>query len=196
MAMPLHDETYRGHLIRAQAVGKSVKARAIKDGKGVVDTEAASAEQAVGLVKTWLDAQANKRHALRAEGVPGADEFAEAFRRAKLSAAQGRMLRALFEAPDQTLTATQIAVAGGYAKYQVANRFLGQIAREVAEILEYLPQQRDDGTSMWTTTLATGADPDTVSEEGHFRWKLRPQVAEALKALGWFATPQALPARR
>ena len=94
----------------------------------------------------------------------------------------------LFEAPAQTLTATAIAAAAGYARYTTAIERFSKLARSIAEDLGYEPETKVDGTAIWTTTLAT-QDDTGADDPAQWRWKLRPEVDAALRQLGWFAGP-------
>ena len=52
------------------------------------------------------------------------------------------MLEAHLDAPEQILTATQLAQAAGYDDYVVANAQYGTLGRALAEKLEWEPGQR------------------------------------------------------
>jgi hypothetical protein len=89
------------------------------------------------------------------------------------------MLKALFSAPNRTLTATQLAAAAGYTSYASANEKFGKLARMVAEDLGFVPDQRPDGSPIWTLTLAS-ADPNWREDDREWRWAMRQQVADCL----------------
>ena len=94
------------------------------------------------------------------------------------------MLTALHSAPDQTLTATQLAAAAGYDSYASANEKFGKLARMIAEDLDFQPPRRADGSPLWTATLATEADTGAPTSDGQWRWKMRLEVAECMRLLG------------
>ena len=92
------------------------------------------------------------------------------------------MLRAHYNANDQCITATQLAEAAGYSNYGAANLQYGNIGKAIYEELLMALPTRNDGTPIYTYALATAGDP--TSEEEHWVWKLRPEVAAAVEILG------------
>ncbi|WP_300114313.1 hypothetical protein [Sphingobium sp.] len=108
------------------------------------------------------------------------------------------MLRAHLTAPDHLISATKLAEAAGYAGYEGANLHYGKLGQRVADEVGFSPPRREDGTEIWTCAIArdTSLDteyPDTSMLEAlsrnmetqHFEWQMRPQVVQALRALGW-----------
>lgn len=94
------------------------------------------------------------------------------------------MLRAHLLAPENIMTATELATAGGYDSYVSANSQYGALGRKLAEELEWNPPEFK-GVPTWTFALAMGADGDTradmeVMGYEQWRWKLRLEVTEAL----------------
>jgi hypothetical protein len=119
-------------------------------------------------------------------------EYAEAFARlGKLPAGYEAMLQAHLNAPDHCITATQLAEAAGYENYNAANLHYGRLGQLLAQELNYNPPKREDGTEIWTATLAWPdgeADVESMTraverrfDDGHFEWPLRRQVIEALQ---------------
>lgn len=119
------------------------------------------------------------------EDTPTAEEFAEALLvvNSRMTDEQTRMLRALHDADERTLTATQLAEAAGKPSFEYANSVFGRLARMVAEEVGYSPSKRPDRTVRWTTTLALAADKGSDEATGHFRWTMRTEVAEALAGI-------------
>lgn len=193
MSTTSSEHTHRGYVIRTMAVDKKIKARAFTGRKAVLDAEAKSLDDVLKLLRDRLDARDDARRALRQDNIPTTDEFVDALNRVDAAAtdAQRKMLRALYEAPNQTLTASQIATAAGYTRYMTVNERFGKFARMIAEDLGYEPATRADGTPMWTTTIAIEGEPDENAGVADWRWKLRPQVKEAVDRLGWFAPASA-----
>jgi hypothetical protein len=145
----------------------------------------ATHEAAVLAAKAFLDEQAAAHQAQRGPtGFPCADEIRAALPQLRMSKAQEAMLLAHLNAPNYTMTATELARAAGYNDYAVANRQYGQLARDLAEELDWTPLEQTNGVTTWTFMLADDADKQTrrdgsrVAEE--WRWKLRPEVIEAL----------------
>jgi hypothetical protein len=116
------------------------------------------------------------------DGSPTADEFLEALTRLQwdkqFAASHEAMLVDLYAAPDRSRTAGELARAAGWDSYEAANAHLGRFARLLA--LETGRRPTKAGTedpASWTYILATAA-PER-SPEGHFRWRMRPEFAEA-----------------
>jgi hypothetical protein len=139
----------------------------------------------VQAVISYLDQEAALENNTRSKtGVPSPAAYRAAFDAiGPLQRYEDDMLTAHLAAPGYVLTATELAAAAGYDNYQGANRWYGELARKIAEELEWSPAKRPDGTPMWTTALATDANEagdEHELESGHFRWRLRPEVVEAL----------------
>lgn len=177
---------YRRHVIKAMKCEAGWQARALR-GRIAVGAPliAADRESAILAVKQSLDEVAALYRSLRgADDYPCAQEVRAAWPHVKRSKAQNAMLAAHLDASGHVLTATQLAQAAGYSDYVVANAQYGQLGRALAEELDWTPQERKDGSPIWTTALATGAQdtPGDQSQEpaSHWRWKLRPEIVAAM----------------
>lgn len=93
------------------------------------------------------------------------------------------MLKAHYQADEYTLTATELATAAGYDNYSLANLQYGTLGKLLGAHLPIEPEQKEDGTPIWTTILAEG-DPEQLEGE-HYRWIMRPELVRALKELPW-----------
>jgi hypothetical protein len=173
---------YGRYVIRTLATKGKVRARAFLGRTAAGDAEGLALDEALRAMRALLDRRDIQRRAMREDGVPTAEEFADAFARleSKIGQHHWLMLKALLGAPDRTLTSTQIAAAAGYPSFASANAHLGTLARMIAEDLSYRPKTRADGSPIWTMTLATGADPNVHEDDGPWRWTMRPQVVECL----------------
>jgi hypothetical protein len=152
-----------------------------------------SREDALKKAQTLLDErEASIISGRGADGSPSAREYAEAFDSlGKLPVSYEAMLEAHLNAPDHSITATELAEAAGYENYNAANLHYGKLGQMLAEQLNYNPPQRDDGTVIWTATLAwPDGDVDLEKltrfmerrmDDGHFEWIMRPQLVEALR---------------
>ena len=134
------------------------------------------------------------------EGAPSARTYQDAFA-ALLPGMAGSyvaMLRAHLSAPDHLISATRLADAAGYAGYEGANLHYGLLGQRVANEIGFVPSCRKDGSEIWTCAIARDPTldtefPDTSMLEAmsrtfdvqHFEWQMRPQVVQALRALGW-----------
>src|SRR3712207_5373687 len=105
------ERTHGRYVIRTLAAGGKVRARAFLGSKVVGDAEGPSLDEALRAMRALLDSRDAGQRGARENGVPAADEFADAF--ARLSPQIGEhhwlMLKALLAAPGRTLTATEIA---------------------------------------------------------------------------------------
>jgi hypothetical protein len=182
------EQAHRGYVIRTLAMGKQVKARAFTGSKAVMDAESNSLDGVLKIMRDRLDARDASARGKRQDSIPTTEEFVDALNRVAKSVTepQRKMLRALYEAPDQTLTATQIATAAGYTRHLTATEKLSKYARLIAEDLGYEPAPGPKGAPEWTTTLATEDERDESVAPAQWRWKLRPQVSEAIERLKMF----------
>lgn len=179
------EHSYGRYTIRAFATGPKVQARAFLGAKPVTYAEGASIEKALHALRSSLDKRDAEQRDTRKDGIPTAQEFADAFTRldGNIGKHHWLMLKALLAAPERTLTATEIAAAAGYSSFSSANAHLGKLARMIAEDLDYTPSMQDDGTRLWTMTLATGPGEKGSETDRYWRWTLRAEVAEALREL-------------
>lgn len=96
------------------------------------------------------------------------------------------LLRAHFEAPQHTATASQLARAVGYPNYKSVNLQYGRLAHRVANRLGVVehpvcPRVRGRNKGSWLFVLVDWA----VEQSGDTRFVLRQPVIEALQRLGY-----------
>jgi hypothetical protein len=177
-----NETDYRRHTIKSMKVGGEWNARAFRRKTAAGDIQIGSTEQeAILAVKASLDAARLEQRASRGPGgIPTAAEYRTAMAAVSMTDEMRAMLNAHLWASDHILTATELAHAGGYDSYTSANSQYGTLARRIAEELEWEPPIVD-GTQTWTLALATGADEGEPTERAEWRWKLRPEVVEALQ---------------
>ena len=94
-----------------------------------------------------------------------------------------KMLRAHLHAPEQRITARELAAAAGYSSYSGANMQYGLLGAAFWEFCPTILPKRKDGSSIWTCALAEGVS-DFQEKEDEWIWKLRPYVAEGLTLSG------------
>ncbi len=92
------------------------------------------------------------------------------------------MLRANYEADDMEISASRPGRAAGYDNFNTANEQYGSFAHRICDELSYQPQQRSDGSLIWTYVLCEASKEK--DKHLHFQWQLRPQVAQALESMG------------
>jgi len=176
-------DSYRGYeLVAAKSKGEC-QGVVWKDKKRVHSCSAGSLYDAIRDMKDFVDQQYDEQVRSRTKP-PGGEEYVDAFQRIlnDLAGSYIAMLKAHYHAQDQTLTATQLAEAAGYDSYSSANLHYGKVGKLLNDVLPIDLLKRSDGTPIYTSALATAGDR-TVDEQ-HWTWKLRPQVAFAIKQLG------------
>lgn len=150
-----------------------------------------TSDDAILAVKSDLDRDALEERSEREEdGFPTVKLVKKAFARIRPSDGQLAMLAAHLNAPGHVLTASELASAAGKNGYEYANLQYGRLARDLAEEMEFTPSESysASGQPIWTYTLATGVSDDGPVEPSdeyvEWRWKLRPQLVDALTDLG------------
>ena len=99
---------------------------------------------------------------------------------AEMKEKQFEMLRAQYGAPNQAVTASELATLVGYDHFLPVNSLYGRLGRLLAEELNQSPKNQSAEFKHWWSVLSTGE-----STNRGFEWKMRPQLAEALEELGW-----------
>ena len=199
--MTFKTETYGRYEIKSGPLAGTWAANAIRHKIIVASAAGATREEAVTNVKGELDRMGEHDLSNRdAEGAPSASVYERAFGRLlpDMPASYVAMLRAHFAAPDHLLSATKLAEAAGYPGYESANLHYGKLGQRVADDIGFVPPRRENGTEIWTCAIARDPTldtdyPDTSMldalsrnmETLHFEWQMRPQVVQALTALGW-----------
>ncbi|BCL39710.1 hypothetical protein [Nostoc sp. MS1] len=120
------------------------------------------------------------------------DDYKQAFTaiRSQMTDGHKLMLKAHYNAPAQTITATGLAQAAGYENYNGANLQYARIGELLANHLGYLPPEREDnGKPFWSGVLASGywknLEGSKNNSQREWQWQLHPQVAQALEELAW-----------
>jgi len=200
--MAVITEAYGRYEIKSGPLAGAWAANAILHKTVVAKAEGATTrEEAIADLKGKLDQM--ERLALSecdTEGAPSASVYERAFGHLlpDMSDSYKAMLRAHLAAPDHLISATKLADAAGYSGYEGANLHYGKLGKRVADEIGFVPPRREDGTEIWTCAIARDASMDTEypntsmlealsrkMETLHFEWQMRPQVVQALRALGW-----------
>lgn len=107
--------------------------------------------------------------------------FAEALQEVEpaMTPAQREMMRGHANAPAQELSMQGIAELGGYSDYATANIQYGHLGRMFADALGVNSEQLTNKVQAICFAAGRG------DAAGHFLWRLRPQLAEALYQAGW-----------
>ena len=111
---------------------------------------------------------------------PSAKAFRAAFLalEPRLTVTRRKILEVHYRALGRQLTMTQIAHAVGWKSFSSANSHYGRLAKLVGEQVEFRHP------SCHLATLCTFLRPEEKGD--HWLIIMRPEVAGALKALGWF----------
>lgn len=96
-----------------------------------------------------------------------------------MTASQREMLCSHGNALAQELSMQALAEFGGYASYVAANGQYGRLGRMFADVLGVDADQMEN--KVQAICVAAGRNDSC----GHFVWRLRPQLAEALLVSGW-----------
>lgn len=176
-------EPYRAHELVAAETARGYQGVVWKDGKKVHSCIGVSLENVLENLRQHVDASFNELAQQRTQP-PSGEEYVEAFRKVlrNLSDRHCVMLKAHYHAPQQTITATQLAKAARYSSYSAANLQYGNVGKALYEELPIDLQKKADGTPIYTSALATARE--TAESEAHWTWQMRPEVAYAIEQLG------------
>lgn len=96
-------------------------------------------------------------------------------------------LAAHYYAPGHKASMEALAYAVGYDSHNAANVQYGQLAHAIADALPRPPRDVPDGRyGNWMQSVAWADGENDAA--GHFLWTLRPEMADALEALGWISS--------
>ena len=105
----------------------------------------------------------------------------------QMTATRRRILEVHYRALGRQLTMTQMAEAVGWKSYSSANSHYGRLAKLVGEQVGFRHR------SCHLASLCTFVRPEEKGD--HWLIIMRPEVAAALTALGWFEAGKAEPKR-
>ena len=178
-------ENYRGYVLVARAADLGARCWAWKDKIPVHKKVGGTVDEAILAARRSIDEELGTA---QREGTEADAAYTEALVSVLpgLTAGQLRMLQAHYHAPDQTITATQLAEAAGYASYRGANLQYGNIGKVILEQHPIEVRTRPDGTPIFTFALADegGTERHGDTDAAEWKWKMLPSLAHALRALG------------
>jgi hypothetical protein len=176
-------DDYRQYTILSARHQGKFRGRVWKEKALLHETEGSSIENTLGMLKRFVDEKLEGA-AREAGKTPDETRVLDGLRAiySQLSDGQLAMLKAHYHAENQAITATELAAAAGYASYHPANLHYGSIGKLLYELAPIDLEKYKDGTPIYTFYLAM---PLTDAEdEQHWNWKLRPEVSNAIEALG------------
>jgi len=180
-------DEYRKHRILAAYKDGKLHGRTWKNKDLIFDEvlELDDVISAIALLKQNIDDSFSERRKKRGKASPKAQEYIDAFRAnlGDIHEGQLKMLQAHYKAPNRMLTATQLADAAGYKKFNSANLQYGLLGEMLNEELCMELPQHENGAAIQTFVLATGTEEATSIDE-QWLWIMRPEVAEAIEHLG------------
>jgi hypothetical protein len=114
---------------------------------------------------------------------PSAGQYRGAFAaiRDRIKPDQRLLLLHHYHAPDHTITARRLAEQVWFPDWHRVNRRYGKLAHHLCDALG-VPAPPQAG--VWVSVLATWTRDQDV-DDGELQLVMRPQVAQALAALGW-----------
>lgn len=118
--------------------------------------------------------------------IPTAEEYIGALNTIKINEAQKKMLAAHYRAHNRSITYTELANAAGYDKHIVANRFYGELGRDIGENLgfKFLKSKVRDA---YFYSSAIGSDnPNIPQNDEEYQLIMHHELSKALDKLGWF----------
>ena len=128
--------------------------------------------------------------------IPSAAEYEKALveMATEISPFQREMLGAHYHAPNRTITYTQLAKAAGYESYEVANRWYGQLGKDIGaavsrtagrefEFVDLDPTKPD--VPFYSSAIGMGA-AEGYKAGDEFELVMHHELAKALDRLRWF----------
>lgn len=107
--------------------------------------------------------------------LPAVEEYLWALQAVAPTVRQRQMLQAHYDAPEHTITATQMARAVGFNGFEAANLQYGRFAKRVRDALNW-----HHGADLQIYIFNSFAHYN-----GEWHWIMHPELAEALEELGW-----------
>jgi putative restriction endonuclease len=105
--------------------------------------------------------------------------------RSVMSEDQVRLLQALYNSPNHTASARELAnlanIRGGYPVVNSLIGRLGHLFCDKNQFESFVPDHRGNGTYRWWAIWSSGYQ----TRDRGFLWEMLPEVAKALELLGW-----------
>lgn len=116
--------------------------------------------------------------------VASAEQYKKALGEVLISESQWTMLKAHFEAPNRSITYTQLAESAGYDDYAVANAQYGKLGRAIGEAVNFTFAEPDTrpGEKFYGSAIGM-PNPYTT---GEFQLVMHHELAKAIQDFDFF----------
>ncbi len=177
-------EDYRGTSLIARTYRKTVRGKAWLNGREIASIEGVSEPDVLASLRALVDAAIVVEDDASEVPYPDPETYTRALQASveRLSETQRAMLRTHYRAARRTVTATELAAAAGYRTWTTAHQQYARIGRTLGQAMLFEPRSRSGGVPAWVLVLADSADAD--KPDSRRRWRMRDQLADALKAAG------------
>lgn len=175
------DRRHRGLLIRSSTIGGRNRAAVLAGDRRLHVAEAETLTGAEEAATTYIDAMMDREASARRNHVPTRQEYLLFFADHVIAKHEAAMLIANARAGDAGISAMDLARAAGWDDVGPVNLNYGYLGRLIADRFQLdLPQR--DGTPIYTFALAGAASGDDSSDM-NFRWRMHPELCDALRDL-------------
>jgi hypothetical protein len=179
------ERVYRGLKLRAAVRQGRAQAAIFAGPRRLHLCDGQSVEAAMASAQAYVDHLfAEAAAARRKPFVATVDEFVRYFAANPPAEHELAMLEAHASAAERTMTAGELAQAAGWQSYRSANAHYGKLGRRVTEALALPIRDGKADEWAWTNALAEDAGGQVSRDSPLFRWRMHPELADALRALG------------
>ncbi len=155
------------------------------ENKLLLKGEASSEETLIKEVKEFISNQHKLKMSQRSEGIPTAEEFAEALTAVNPSDNMWEVLKYHYRASEKKISSRKLCEYIGFSDLAAINMHYGALGHKVADNLNFIPPGRyPDGRVLWITCLTLNDVKMRDDDEGDYQHILRPEVSIALEILG------------
>ena len=115
--------------------------------------------------------------------IPTSTEYQKALAQIEVSENQRAMLKAHYEAPNRSITYTELADAVGYDGYTAANLHYGKLCIKLSAALEFTNWVDENGTECPNSVVGQM----NQYSSGDFQLVMHHELAKALHEIDWFS---------
>lgn len=118
--------------------------------------------------------------------IPSSEEYINALNSIKISDAQRKMLAAHYKAHNRSITYTELANSAGFDKHVSANRFYGELGRDLGENLGFKFSKSKVRDAYFYSSAIGSDNPNIPQEDEEYQLIMHHELSKALDKLGWF----------